>query len=276
MANVVVEDHEYTSLVNINHNNDNTYIYRRCSFQDIAIDSAIKISGTSKVIIEKCNFNNIGANGIWVAPSNTSRKIIITGNTFRNIGGNGINTNTKSKDMEILDNDMDTIGTFILHPEALHGLYIQAPGSLIRGNTIRNIIRRDGNGISIRASGIIENNTVYNCTKNGITYYSDHDNSGDDLVIRDNYCYDIEDSAVGIISNGERSNLIKRVSISNNTLCTRNTSVISIAGERNINQVSFLITNNTLYREDRWDVLYNPYHAPVVFESNTYTRPPTL
>ncbi len=67
----------------------------------------------------------------------------------------------------------------------LHGIYVQAQDFLIEDNTVINAT--DGNGISVRSSGVVRNNTVNGTAKSGISYYADHMRGpSNQLLIEDN------------------------------------------------------------------------------------------
>jgi hypothetical protein len=68
-----------------------------------------------------------------------------------------------------------------------HGIYVQTPGYVIR-NTV--VVDSSGNGISVRAAGLVEGNTVRGSIAPGkarIRYFNDHAcGSADEVVFRNN------------------------------------------------------------------------------------------
>lgn len=139
---------------------------------------------TDNVIIEDCLIENTYIDGIHAAqrsqedPPVNHTNLIIRNNTIRNVSHN-----------------MNWRGHY-------HGIYIQTQDFLIEGNTIYNV--QDGNGISVRSSGIVRGNTVYNVgSGDPIRYYNDHMyGPSDTLMIENNICYDStwESGQTGMIS----------------------------------------------------------------------------
>jgi hypothetical protein len=139
---------------------------------------------TDNVIIEDCLIEDTYIDGIHAAqrsqedPPVNHTNLIIRNNIIRNVSHN-----------------MNWRGHY-------HGMYIQAQDFLIEGNTIYDV--QDGNGISVRSSGIVRGNTVYNVgSGDPIRYYNDHMyGPSDTLIIENNICYDTawESGQTGMIS----------------------------------------------------------------------------
>ena len=67
-----------------------------------------------------------------------------------------------------------------------HNIYVQVADSLIENNTMYN---SSGNGISIRSTGVVRNNVIWNSAKSCIRYFNDHaPGPPDTLIIENNYC----------------------------------------------------------------------------------------
>ena len=90
------------------------------------------------------------------------------------------------KNLRIIGNRIFRSGKFMTD-KAAHGIYVQSQDVLIEDNLVDGV--GDGNGISIRSSGIVKNNVVRNVMRpssrgaHGIAYYSDHV-SGDSGTLR--------------------------------------------------------------------------------------------
>jgi hypothetical protein len=68
-----------------------------------------------------------------------------------------------------------------------HGLYILAQDTIIQNN---EIYASAGNGISIRSSGIVRGNRIWDTRKSCIRYFSDNQTgSSNTLLIENNTCY---------------------------------------------------------------------------------------
>ena len=160
------------------------------------------------------------------------QKIIkILGNEIYNIQENGIlapegHINTRIENNTIYNVALNNQSSQFGAPH--HGIYFQGLGVEIKSNTIYNVTNDQGNAISIRTSGTISGNTLYNAKDHGISYFSDHPSNNKGLLIENNFIYDNGKRAINLASNGTAANHINEATIRFNTLVSGTSSVIGI------------------------------------------------
>jgi hypothetical protein len=166
----------------------NKTLIKNCRFRDIS-GNGLTLRDVDTVRVENCVFENISGNGIHMSITGSGTKnVTLIGNTIQNCGKNGITGGQRykegvdQKNYRVVNNRIENVG---LEPEArpglLHGIYIQAQDFLIEGNTVLN--SRDGNGISVRSSGVVRGNTCDGAAKSGISYLADHLRGPSDLLL---------------------------------------------------------------------------------------------
>lgn len=189
--------------------------------KDITIDAenatyGIRISGSNNVILSNITVHNAKQAAIHVR-SSTNVKILNSRIYDSSQWGIQLSSVEGSENTLIANNEIyDTIGDAIfagqgnqnhnnliiynnyIHDIAqqptysglYHGMYIKSSGFRIENNRIINV--KDGNGISIRSSGLVRNNTVDGTGKSGIRYYANAKRGVTNLlVIQDNYVRDV-------------------------------------------------------------------------------------
>jgi hypothetical protein len=156
----------------------NNTLIRNCTFHDIS-SNALTFRSCKNCRVENCRFENIGENAIHLSVTGTgSEDITLYNNTIINCGGNGITGGQRyskrldQKNYQVIGNHVENTGLSAGTSGKLHGIYVQAQDPLIEDNTVINAT--DGNGISVRSSGVVRNNTVNGTAKSGIAYYADH------------------------------------------------------------------------------------------------------
>lgn len=218
-----VDGHQYDGLIiencsftkkSLEIGNVNGVTIRNCTFKDISLDG-IKIGfigESSNITIENCSFENIGYNGI--DSHEKAINCIIKGNYFKNVA-------------------LSEIGPAMGQPH--HGIYWKGKDVFITENTFINGEQPFGNSISIRSSGKVTKNKIFNPAKNGIMYYANHP-GGDSLIMENNFIHEPTFYAIIMGSDGNTSNHNKYVSIRfNSTYQTQNESIY----------ISELFENNT-------------------------------
>ena len=186
----IIENLTLTSTLMLSgHEWDNTLI-RNIIIQDVAGDG-IMLRDVSNVMIENVTIRNVTGDGIKLSTLGSTSNVILSGNTLTNIGGDGINAGQRLSagvdhpGLQILNNTIDTTGLNSGTSGLLHGMYIQSSDFLIQGNRILN--STDGNGISVRSSGIIRDNYIETTRESGIAYFADNmKGPSDQLIIENN------------------------------------------------------------------------------------------
>lgn len=157
---------------------DNTLV-RNCRIHD-TVGIGILIGNVRNVVIHNCEVWNVDK-GIMVGATGSTEDVTIDGNYVHDVQRSGIGSLQGSadgfhqKNVRILHNRIKNTG--IGRPDGhAHPIYIQTQDYLIEGNVISGT--RDGNGISIRSSGIVRCNRVSGVSSTGkpaLRYYSDHE-----------------------------------------------------------------------------------------------------
>ena len=156
---------------------DNTLV-RNCRVHDTG-GVGILVRNVRNVVIQNCEVWNVDL-GIQAGPTGGTEDITIDGNYVHDTQRTGIGASQRSadgvhqKNMRILNNRIENTGLGFTDGHA-HPIYVQSQDFLIEGNVISE--SRDGNGISVRSSGIVRCNRVSGISsadKPALRYYSDH------------------------------------------------------------------------------------------------------
>ena len=183
----IIENQDFTETLDLDTGDDNTLIIG-ATFHNIQGD-AIRIRNVSNIYIKDCIIYDITGTGIALRSSGSTDNVTIDGCTIFNTGSSGISASQRSEDgvnhsnLTIKNNTVYNNG----HDEFSHGIYVQSTDSIIENNVVHST---SGNGISIRSSGIIRSNTIWNAGKSCIRYYNDHaPGTSNALFIEKNICY---------------------------------------------------------------------------------------
>jgi pectate lyase len=194
---VIISGQDYTSTLYIEQDN---VIIRDCTFHGMPAGShGLVIRNAENVTVENCTFSDIPQFGILLPEDGPTQNVTIRNCTLSDIGVHGIHAAERPAQGELtaVDHPGLVIENCLIHdtgtagewPEHDHGIYVQSSGFRIEGNTVYNSL--SGHGISIRNTGVVSRNLVYNNYGSCIDYYNDHDGSGSgQLVIENNICWD--------------------------------------------------------------------------------------
>lgn len=246
-SQIVIRDSVFTTTLDLVGHTWDHAIIKNCTFQNTILCDGLRVANADHVLIDSCIFYNIQGNGIRLHPAGISNGIIISNCRFDSIYGNGILADEQHANTEILNNifnwiGLDTQGASQGAPH--HGIYFQGNNFLISGNRISNIYNNDGNCVSVRSNGIVRNNILSDATKNGISYFSDHPNVENQLLIENNIVYNCQ-RGVTIINGGEP--YVDTTIIRFNTLVTDDLMCVSIGDGLTMNNQ---IYGNILVRTD--------------------------
>ena len=230
---LLYENLTFTSRLLIDGYAANGTIIRNCTFIDIA-DDAILLRDVNEVTIENCTFTNCGGHAaIRLSSYGSTDQVIITGNTIIDSPGNGIVAGNYESDghqhtnVTISNNTIHNSGLGSPYSGLTHHIYVQAPDALIEGNVLSGT--RDGNGISIRSSGIVRNNRISGHSlgggKSAIRYYSDHRRGPLNRLLIENNMVDNRDGPSELITifepaghyDGESDHVVEHIIIRFNT-----------------------------------------------------------
>ena len=227
-SQIVIQDSVFTTTLDLGGPTWDNATIKNCTFKNTILSDGLRIANANNISIDSCIFYNIQGNGIRLHSSGISDGIIIKNCTFDSIYGNGILSAEQHINTQILNNyfiwiGLDTVGASQGAPH--HGIYFQGNNFLISGNRISNIYNDNGNCISVRSNGVVRNNVLFNATKNGITYYSDHPSVENTLLIENNIIYECT-RGVSVSNGGEQ--YVDTTIIRFNTLITDNKMCIAI------------------------------------------------
>jgi parallel beta-helix repeat protein len=175
---------KFTSTLSLDTGDDNTLIIG-ATFHDIE-GRAIALRNVSNVYIKDCTIYNIAGVGIGLRSTGSTDNVTIDNCTIYNTQLEGIHA-TQRKELGIDHTNLTIKNSTIYGAQYSHGIYVQSTDSLIENNTVHSV---NGNGISIRSSGIVRGNQVWDTNKSCIRYYSDHyPGPSDELIIEGNTCF---------------------------------------------------------------------------------------
>jgi len=166
----------------------NNTLIKNCRFRGIS-GNALTLRSVEGVRVENCVFEDISENAIHMSVTGSGTKdVTLIGNTIQNCGRNGITGGQRYEEgldqtnYRVLSNRIENVGLEPgLKSGLLHGIYVQAQDFLIEANTVLNAA--DGNGISVRSSGVVRGNTCDGAAKSGIAYYADHMRGPSDMLL---------------------------------------------------------------------------------------------
>lgn len=201
-----------------------------CTFQNCK-EIGILVDSANFVKILDCRFLNIEGSGIQIASRYTSKNDTIENCFFKNIWYTAINSSADANggggalNGVIINNVMDSVGLKPYLPNGVgadytHGIYWKAKNVLIENNVIYNVFCPGGCGISVRSSGKVQRNTVYNVMDGAaISYHSNYPAQGGTLLVENNIVYD---SKEGLHFNGYGTYTVNSATLRFNTLICSN------------------------------------------------------
>jgi len=205
IAQTVIQDSVFTTTLDIVGPSWDNAIIKNCTFKNTILSDGLRIANANNVTIDSCEFYNIQGNGIRLHSSGISNGVIISNCSFDSIYGNGILSAEQHSNTQILNNNFNWIGLDTVSASQgapHHGIYFCGDGVLISGNRISNIHNKNGNCVSVRSNGIVRNNILSNATKNGVSYFSDHPNVGNKLLVENNIVFNCQ-RGVTVVDGGQ-------------------------------------------------------------------------
>ncbi len=189
----------------------NGLLIENCRFEN----RSLRIGNAKDIIIRNCTFENISFDGIKLGFIGDVENITIEDCTFKNIGYNGIDSHEDAPDCTIRNcrfenTALSEIGAALAQPH--HAIYWKGRNVTITGNTFIAGSQPFGNCISVRSSGLISGNKIFDSPKNGIMYYANHP-GGDSLIIENNFVVNSKFYSIIAGSDNNLSNHNKNVVI---------------------------------------------------------------
>ncbi len=190
----VFDDLEQTSQLRlVGHEWDNTLV-RNCRIHDTP-GAAIFIRFADNVVIQGCeiwNTGNVDNSAIKLSGYGSTKDVTIDDNYIHDVPSNGVWSGKVVADgvdhtgLRVINNRVERTGIGSSSGQD-HPIYLQSSEFLIEGNTVTG--PRDGNGISVRSSGVVRCNDVSGSSRSGkpgIRYYSDHDAGASNTLLIEN------------------------------------------------------------------------------------------
>ena len=202
-------------------NNCTNVMVRNCTIQNITGPA-----GATNYALDVNNFKNVTIDNVVIEHHRSgghpsalhidgalSENITVKNCTIFDVDGNGISTQgTSTVDAEPgkSTHDRPIPGTKILNnliydtgldPDLAgnspkHGMYIKAWDCLIEGNTVYNCY--DGQGLSVRSTGVVRGNTVYNCKSGPFCYWAQKPaGPSQKLIVENNLFYQTKNLTSG-------------------------------------------------------------------------------
>jgi hypothetical protein len=183
----IIENQVFKTPLNLDEGDDNVLIINS-TFYNINED-AITLRNVSNVYIKDCVIHGISGNGIVLSSIGKTDNVTIDGCTIYDTTKNGIIA--KQDHVERINHTRLVIKNNTLYnngsSELDHGLYVLAQDTIIQNNEIHESA---GNGISIRSSGIVSGNKIWDTQKSCIRYFSDNETGpSNTLLIENNTCH---------------------------------------------------------------------------------------
>lgn len=246
-SQIVIQDSVFTTTFDMLGSSWDNAIIKNCTFKNTILSDGLRIANANNVTIDSCTFYNIQGNGIRLHPIGVSEGVIIKNCRFDSIYGNGILADEQHRNTQILNNTFNWIGldtTSTLQGAPHHGIYFTGSNYLISGNHIHHVFNNNGCCVSVRSNGIVRNNVLSNALKNGISYYSDHPNVENRLLVENNIVYNCQ-RGMNIADGGEP--YVDSTVIRFNTFITEDYMNVSIGSGLSMN---IDIYGNVLIRKD--------------------------
>ncbi|WOO42596.1 right-handed parallel beta-helix repeat-containing protein [Rubellicoccus peritrichatus] len=144
----------------------------RTKLRNITSDFPLYIINSTNVTVDDCllqnNIRPAAAHSAFIRVGG-GNNVTIKRNEILNADGNAI-FNEDCDSLTIDNNVIRTTGRYPFSISApFHGIYSRSPDALIQNNTISDC--RDGSGISVRTTGRILSNMIYDCRNSGIAYW---------------------------------------------------------------------------------------------------------
>lgn len=189
----IIENQTFTETLQLDTGDDDTLIIN-ATFHNID-GNAIMIRNVKNVYIKNCKIFDVTGDGIVLRSTGSSQNVTIDGCTIYNIARNGIiakqhsNKDVNHPQLIIKNNTIYNTGTSQLD----HNIYVQTTDSLIENNVLHGSA---GHGVSIRSSGIVRGNQIWDTQKSCIRYFSDNfPGPSETLTIENNICYQTDAGA---------------------------------------------------------------------------------
>lgn len=182
----IIDGEVFTDTLSLDTGDDNVLIINTV-FHSID-DHAIMLRNVSNIYIKDCEIYDVNGFGILLRGTGSTNNVTIEGCKIYNTKASGVMASQRSEDgvdhhnLVIRNNTIFNNGT----NDHEHNIYVQATDSLIENNTVYN---SSGNGISIRSTGVVRNNVIWNSAKSCIRYFNDHQpGPSDTLIVEGNFC----------------------------------------------------------------------------------------
>lgn len=221
----IIENATYDSTLRLTGGDWNNTLVRNVVIENVD-GNGVFLRNVKNITLENVTIRNVSGDGIKLSTEGSTSNVVISNSNISRIGEDGINAGQRYQKgvdhpgLEIIGNTIDQTGLNGGADGLRHGIYVQSTNALIEGNHVTNSV--DGNGISVRSSGIVRDNLVESSSKSGIAYYADHMGRNGNLVIENNTVvdsgYSNGRSDINLLSVPNQSYLVDSVSVHSNNL----------------------------------------------------------
>lgn len=221
----IIENATYDSTLRLTGSEWNNTLVRNVVIENVN-GNGVFLRDVKNVTFENVTIRNVSGDGIKLSTDGSTSNVVISNSNISNIGEDGINAGQRYQNgvdhpgLEIIGNTIDQTGLNGGSDGLRHGIYVQSTNVLIEGNHVTNSV--DGNGISVRSSGIVRDNLVESSSKSGIAYYADHMGRNGNLVIENNTVadsgYSNGRSDINLLTVPNQSYLVDSVTVRSNNL----------------------------------------------------------
>ncbi|WP_345741545.1 right-handed parallel beta-helix repeat-containing protein [Jannaschia rubra] len=173
----IIENVTYTNTLRLTGSEWDNTLVRNVTIRDVK-GNGVLLRDVENVTFENVTIRNVTGDGIKLSSSGSTSNVVISDSHISRTGEDGINAGQRYSrgvdhpGLEIVGNTIEKTGLNGGNDGLRHGLYIQSRDFLIEGNTVTD--STDGNGISVRSSGIVRDNIVDDSLHSGIAYFADH------------------------------------------------------------------------------------------------------
>ncbi|MGR3402203.1 MAG: right-handed parallel beta-helix repeat-containing protein [Paracoccus sp. (in: a-proteobacteria)] len=189
----IIENVTYNSTLRLTGSEWDNTLVRNVVIENVNGNGAL-LRDVDNVTFENVTIRNVSGDGIKLSTQGSTSNVVISNSDISRVGEDGINAGQRYEQgvshpgLQIIGNTIDQTGLNGGNDGLRHGIYVQSRDVLIQDNRVTN--SEDGNGISVRSSGIVKDNYVEGSNDSGIAYFADHMGSDGTLRIEGNTVVD--------------------------------------------------------------------------------------
>ena len=221
----IIENVTYSSTLRLTGSEWDNTLVRNVTISNVN-GNGVFLRDVDNVTFENVTIRNVTGDGIKLSSSGSTSNVVISSSNISRTGEDGINSGQRYSNgidhpgLKIVGNTIDQTGLNGGNDGLRHGIYVQSQDFLIENNRVYNSM--DGNGISVRSSGIVRNNIVDNSNDSGIAYFADHMGRNGILRIENNTVknsgYDRDRTDIDLLSVPNQNYVVASIVVGSNDL----------------------------------------------------------